>query len=86
MSDDIESRPDLNTGAPWSEMDLFDLSNSIRLGDDIPEIATLLCRSRREVRDKIAELEQKGELAARIADAAKRTGGYQRPPRPKTAT
>ena len=81
MSDDIEDRPDLNTGEPWSEMELFDLANSIRLGDDVPEIATFLCRSRREVREKIAEWEQSGELAARIADADKRTGGFQRPPR-----
>jgi hypothetical protein len=80
MSDDIEIRPDLNTGEPWSEMDLFDLANSIRLGDPIEEIATFLCRSRREIREKIAELEQRGELATRIADAARLTGGYQRPP------
>jgi hypothetical protein len=84
MSDDIETRPDLNTGEPWSEMELFDLANSIRLGDDVPEIATFLCRSRREVREKIAELEQKGELAERIADADRRTGGYQRPRRRPT--
>ena len=37
--------------------------------------------SRREVREKIAEWEQSGELAARIAEADKRTGGFQRPPR-----
>jgi len=81
MANDIEDRPDLNTGEPWSEMDLFDLANSIRLGDPVEEIATFLCRSRREIREKIAELEQKGELAARIADADRLTGGYQRPPR-----
>ena len=68
---DIEDRPDLNTGKPWSEMDLFDLANSVRLGDSIEEIATFLCRSRREVRDKIAELEQTGELEKRVAETAK---------------
>ena len=67
---DIEDRPDLNTGKDWSEMDLFDLANSVRLGDPVEEIAGFLCRSRREVRDKIAELEQTGELEKRVAKAA----------------
>jgi len=67
---DIEDRPDLNAGKEWSEMDLFDLANSVRLKNRIEEIAMLLCRSRREVRDKIAELERSGELARRIEEAA----------------
>src|SRR4051812_1526685 len=54
---DIEDRPDLNTGTPWSEVDLRDLVSSIRVGDSVEETATFLCRSRREVREKIAELE-----------------------------
>ena len=62
---DIEDRPDLNTGKPWSEIDLSDLANSVRLGGRIVEIAGFLCRSRREVRDKIAELRQFGELERR---------------------
>ncbi len=45
---DIDDRPDLNTGKERSEMDLFDLSNSIRLDQPIEEIASFLCRSRRE--------------------------------------
>jgi hypothetical protein len=69
-SDDIEDRPDLNTGKPWSEMDLFDLANSVRLGDPIVEIAGFLCRSRREVRDKIAELTLSGELERRMRETA----------------
>ena len=67
---DIEDRPDLNTGKPWSEMDLFDLANSVRLKQPVEEIAGFLCRSPREVRDKIAELEQTGELEKRVAKAA----------------
>jgi hypothetical protein len=66
----IEDRPDLNTGAPWSEMDLFDLANCIRLRQPVEEIAGFMCRSRREVRDKIAELEQSGELARRVKETA----------------
>lgn len=65
---DIEDRPDLNTGRLWSDLDLFDLANCLRLRDDIAEIAIFLCRSRREIREKIAELEKSGELAKRIAE------------------
>jgi hypothetical protein len=67
---DIGDRLDVNTGKEWSEMDLFDLANSVRLKNSIEEIATFLCRSRREVRDKIAELERSGELARRIEETA----------------
>ena len=67
---DIEDRPDINTGKAWSEMDLFDLGNSVRLRESVDEIATFLCRSRREVREKIAELEQSGELPRRVAETA----------------
>jgi hypothetical protein len=67
---DIDDRPDLNRGQEWSEMDLIDLVNCLRLKDPVEEIASFLCRSRREVRDKIAELEQSGELARRIEETA----------------
>ena len=67
---DIEDRPDLNTGSPWSEMDLFDLANCVRLRQPVEEIAGFLCRSQREVRDKIAEMDKTGELERRVAEAA----------------
>ena len=67
---DSDDRPDLNTGKKWSEMDLFDLANCVTLKEPIEEIAGFLCRSRREVQEKIAELERSGELARRIAAAA----------------
>jgi hypothetical protein len=67
---DIEDRPDLNTGKAWSEMNLFDLANNVRLGKPVEEIAVFLCRSRREVREKIAELEKSGERARRVAETA----------------
>ena len=41
---DIEDTPDLNAGKPWSEMDLFDLANNVRLVNPIDEIAGFLCR------------------------------------------
>jgi hypothetical protein len=67
---DIDDRPDLNACKEWSEMDLFDLANSVRLNQPVEEIAMFLCRSRREVREKIAELERSGELARRIEETA----------------
>jgi hypothetical protein len=51
-------------------MDLFDLANSVRLKNPIEEIASFLCRSRREVREKVAELERSSELARRIEETA----------------
>src|ERR1700741_3924772 len=67
---DIEDRPDLNTGTKWSEMDLLDLGNCVRLNQPVEEIASFMCRSRREIRDKIAELERSGELAHLVERAA----------------
>ena len=49
---------DANDGKPWSEMDLFDLRNSLAYGDSIEEVAAFLCRSGtvEEVRRKAEEL------------------------------
>lgn len=41
--------PDINTGKPWSEMDLCDLENCIERGDSIEQIAEFLCRDREEI-------------------------------------
>jgi hypothetical protein len=49
--------PNLNTGTPWSEMDLFDLRNSLEQGDAPEKVADFLCRTVSEVRQKMAELE-----------------------------
>jgi hypothetical protein len=45
MNHEIDNRADLNSGKEWSEMDLFDLANSVRLKNQIAEIAGFLCRS-----------------------------------------
>jgi len=66
---DIEELPDLNCDKKWLEIDLFDLANSVRLNNPIEEIARFRCRSRREVRQKIAELERSGELEEAAAKA-----------------
>jgi hypothetical protein len=49
---------DLNDGKPWSEMDLFDLRNSLAYGDSIEEVAGFLCRAGtvEEVRRKAEKL------------------------------
>src|SRR5260370_16789954 len=70
MKEDIENRTDMNTGKKWSQMDLLDLANCIRLNDPVEEIASFMYRSRREIRDKIAELERSGELPGLIEKAA----------------
>jgi hypothetical protein len=41
-----------------------------RLNDPVEEIASFMCRSRREIRDKIGELERSGELPGLIEKAA----------------
>jgi hypothetical protein len=49
---------DVNDGKPWSEMDLFDLRNSLAYGRSIGEVAGFLCRSGtvEEVKRKAQEL------------------------------
>src|ERR1700730_18732992 len=49
---------------------LSDLANCIGLNDPVEEIASFMCRSRREIREKIAELERSGELPGLIEKAA----------------
>jgi hypothetical protein len=36
---------DVNDDKPWSEMDLFDLRNSLAYGRSIEEVVGFLCRS-----------------------------------------
>jgi hypothetical protein len=49
---------DVNDGKSWSEMDLFDLRNSLAYGRSIEEVAGFLCRSGtvEEVKRKAEEL------------------------------
>jgi hypothetical protein len=49
---------DINDSKPWSEMDLFDLRNSLAYGRSIEEVAGFPCRSGtvEEVRRKAEEL------------------------------
>jgi hypothetical protein len=47
---------DANSGEPWSEMDISDLTKEIAHGRTIAETASFLCRDKDEVRDKMKEL------------------------------
>ena len=50
------SLPDINSGKPWSEMDVADLRQSIRWGDSIEGTALFLCRSVLETTAKAKHL------------------------------
>ena len=47
---------DANSGAPWSEMDIADLTHSLDYGDRFAQTASFLCRDEDEVRQKAKEL------------------------------
>jgi hypothetical protein len=80
--------PDLNSGKPWSKMDLFDLRNSVECGTPIREVAEFLCRDLPEVRAKARELglvviERKRPLVSSdiTGGTLRSLGGRTRPPR-----
>ena len=50
--------PNINSGRPWSEMDLADLTDCLKLGESTEQIADFLCRDAKEVEAKVAELRQ----------------------------
>ena len=47
---------DANSGEPWSEMDIVDLTRSLDSGDTFAQTASFLCRDEDEVRQKAKEL------------------------------
>ncbi len=47
---------DANSGEPWSEMDISDLTHSLDYGDTFAQTASFLCRDENEVRQKAKEL------------------------------
>ena len=47
---------DANSGEPWSEMDISDLTNELAHGRTMAETASFLCRDEDEVRQKAEEL------------------------------
>jgi hypothetical protein len=55
----IESteRMDANSGKPWSEMDITDLTYSLAHGNSFADVASMLCQDIAEVRKKAPGLE-----------------------------
>jgi hypothetical protein len=47
---------DANSGEPWSEMDIIDLTNELAHGRTMAQTASFLCRDEDEVRHKAREL------------------------------
>ena len=47
---------DANSGKPWSEMDISDLTHSLDYGDTFAQTASFLCRDEDEVRQKARQL------------------------------
>jgi hypothetical protein len=58
--------PTVNSGQPWSELDVSDLRELRREGRSIAEIGEYLCREVEEVEDKAAELGLKDPLRHRM--------------------
>ena len=54
---------DANSGEPWSELDIADLTHSLAYGNTIADAASLLCRDVDEVRKKAKELGLKSTQA-----------------------
>jgi hypothetical protein len=48
--------PTINSGTPWSNMDMADLQELLRDRRSVAEIADFLCREVDEVEDKITRL------------------------------
>ena len=58
---------DANSGEPWSEMDISDLTNEIAHGRTMAETASFLCRDEDEVRRKAKELRLVEQLGKRAS-------------------
>jgi hypothetical protein len=75
---DDNDPPNLNTGHPWTDADVRDLRRCIALGETVEEIASFTCRTRREVRDKAAELRLR-PYEPRALDDEQRSGAVNPP-------
>ena len=49
---DLNDRPNLNTGDAWSESEEYDIAYGAKHGDSLEELAELLCRTKREIAEK----------------------------------
>jgi hypothetical protein len=53
---DSNDRMEVNSGEPWSDMDISDLTTEIAHGQTMAETASFLCGDENEVREKAKEL------------------------------
>jgi hypothetical protein len=60
-----EDKPDLYTGAEWTETAIEDLRSAWKAGDDLPELARFLCRDWKDVANKCKELNLDLEFQSR---------------------
>ena len=58
--------PDINSGKPWSAMDMADLFDFHETGSSAADIADYLCRTVEEVQAKIDEIERQIAAAVRL--------------------
>ena len=58
---------DANSGEPWSEMDISDLTNEIAHGRTMAETASFLCRDEDELRRKAKALRLVEQLGKRVS-------------------
>jgi hypothetical protein len=66
---DIDDRPHLNAGNEWSEMDLFDIANSVRLKRPVEAIGDVPAPVRRAVRGN-----RRGRAVRRTRPTHRRNG------------
>ncbi len=57
---DLPDPADLNTGDAWSDPEIADIEWGVKHGDSVEELAELLCRMKREIVVKAAELGHEG--------------------------
>ncbi|MCC8942846.1 hypothetical protein H8A99_42175 [Bradyrhizobium sp. Arg68] len=50
-----EDKPELYTGAEWTETAIEDLRSAWKAGDDLPALASFLCRDWKDVAKKCKE-------------------------------
>jgi hypothetical protein len=53
----LDDTPDLNSGTLWSELAVKDLRSCISQGRTVEATARFLCRSEKEVEEKMVELD-----------------------------
>jgi len=54
--DDNADAPNVNTGKPWSSIEVTDLERCMKSGFSVDQAADFLCRTPQEIRSKALEL------------------------------